>query len=151
MFLGKHPRSIDGSSRLSVPPAYIGSLASGAYITQGFDRNVQVLTTAAFEEIYRAVIALSITNPLARLLVRLVLGTAQQLVVEPGGQIIIPEDLRQFANLQNDIFVIGQGEYFEIWAPEAWALQEVQLRDAEANAGRFSTLTVSAAASAAAA
>jgi MraZ protein len=104
---------------------------------------LQVLTNTAFHEIYRTVVSLNIANPLARLLLRLVLGSAQELRVGANGQFTIPEELRQFANLQNDIFLIGQGEYFEIWAPELWGQQEAQLRDAETNASRFSALTVS--------
>ncbi len=49
------------------------------YITQGFDRNLQVLTAGAFQEIYRKVISLNIADPLARLLLRLILGTATEL------------------------------------------------------------------------
>ena len=78
-------------------------------------------------------------------------SAAQELGVDTDGQLTIPDDLKEFASLQNDIYLIGQGEYFEIWAPNFWAQQEAQLRDAEANASRFSALTVSAHSSAVAA
>lgn len=145
MFLGKFSRTLDGKSRFSVPPAFRGSLAGGAYFTQGFDRNLQVLTSEAFQEIYRTVVSLNIANPLARLLLRLILGTAQESGVDASGQLTIPEELKEFANLQKDIYLIGQGEYFEVWSPDLWNQQEAQLRDAEANATRFSALTVTAA------
>jgi MraZ protein len=135
---------LDTRSSFTVPPSFLGPLSGGAYLTQGFDRNLQVLTNDAFQEIYRTVASLNITNPLARLLVRLILGTAQELGVGDDGQVIIPNDLKEFASLQNDIYLIGQGEYFEIWAPGFWAQQEAQLSDAEANASRFSALTISA-------
>lgn len=111
-------------------------------MTQGFDRNLQVLTAEAFQEIYRTAISLNVANPLARLLLRLILGTAQESGVDAEGQLVIPEELKQFANLQNDILLIGQGEYFEVWAPDLWNQQEAQLRDAETNANRFSALTL---------
>ena len=145
MFLGKFSRTLDNKNRFSVPPAFRGPLAGGAYVTQGFDRNLQVLTSEAFQEIYRTVVALNIANPLARLLLRLILGTAQQAGVDADGQLTIPEELQGFANLQQDIYLIGQGEYFEIWSPDLWNQQEAQLRDADANGTRFSTLTVTAA------
>jgi MraZ protein len=113
-------------------------------LTQGFDRNLQVLSGSAFQEIYRTVVSLNIANPLARLLLRLVLGTAQELEVDANGQFTIPEELKQFANLKEDVFLIGQGEYFEIWSPDLWNKQEAQLRDAETNSNRFSALTVTA-------
>ncbi len=145
MFLGKFSRSLDGNSSFSVPPAFRSALARGAFVTQGFDRNLQVLTTDAFQELYRTAISLNIANPLARLLLRLILGTAQESGVDPDGQLIIPEELKEYANLHNDILLIGQGEYFEVWSPDLWHQQEAQLRDADANASRFSALTVTAA------
>ncbi len=142
MFLGKFSRTLDTKSRFSVPSTFRGQLSSGAYLTQGFDRNLQVLTSDAFQQIYRTVVSLNMANPLARLLLRLILGTAHESGVDADGQLTIPEELKDFANLQNDIFLIGQGEYFEIWAPDLWGKQEAQLRDAETNTSRFSALTV---------
>ena len=144
MFLGKFSRTLDAKSRFTVPSDFRGPLATGAFVTQGFDRNLQVLTSDAFQEIYRTVVSLNIANPLARLLLRLVLGTAQELGIDADGQLTIPEELKKFANLHDDIFLIGQGEYFEIWSPEAWDKQEAQIRDAELNSTRFSALTITA-------
>lgn len=111
-------------------------------MTQGFDRNLQVLTAGAFQEVYRRATALNITDPLARLLLRLFLGTAVELAVQDGTTCKIPGELKAYANLGEDLLLIGQGDYFEIWAPELWSQQEAQLRDSDANASRFSALTI---------
>ncbi len=141
MFLGKFTTSLDPKNRFSVPAAFRAQLSSRMYITQGFDRNLQVLTEHAFQEIYRRVAALNLADPLARLLLRLVLGTATELAVE-NNILMIPDNLKEFANLKDDILLIGQGDYFEIWAPDLWNQQEAQLRDAETNSTRFSVLTI---------
>src|SRR5512140_847838 len=91
LFLGKFSTTLDTTSRFSVPPAFRGSLAGGAYVTQGFDRNLQVLTRNAFQEIYRTVISLNIANPVARSLLRLILGTAHESAVDANGDLTIPE------------------------------------------------------------
>jgi DNA-binding transcriptional regulator/RsmH inhibitor MraZ len=54
---------------------------------------------------------------------------------------MIPDNLKEFAKLDDEISLIGQGDYFEIWAPDLWNVQEAQLRDAETNSARFSMLT----------
>jgi MraZ protein len=144
LFLGKFSRTLDAKGHFSVPSTFRGPLAAGAYVTQGFDRNLQVLTSEAFQGIYRTVASLNIANPLARLLMRLILGSAQVSEVNSSGELVIPEELKAFANLHGDVLLIGQGEYFEIWSPEAWDKQEAQIRDAESNTARFSALTVTA-------
>ena len=141
MFLGKFSTPLEPKNRFSVPTAFRAQLSSRMYITQGFDRNLQVFTAGAFEEIYRKVISLNLADPLARLLLRLILGTATELGMD-NNNLMIPENLKEFANLHDDILLIGQGDYFEIWAPDLWNMQEAQLRDAETNSARFSMLTI---------
>jgi MraZ protein len=124
-----------------MPSAFKAELTGGAYMTQGFDRNLQVLTAGAFQELYRRTAALNTADPLARLLLRLFLGSAVE-VPQPRTNVAIPDNLKEYAGLQQNVLLIGQGDYFEIWSPDLWSEQESQLRDAEANASRFATLTL---------
>jgi MraZ protein len=142
LFLGKHACKLDQEHRLLVPSAFRGQLSGGVYITQGFDRNLLVLPADAFQEIYKRIRSLNIADPIARLLLRLILGTASELAADQDGLIRIPEDLIDFANLKEDVLAIGQGDYFEFWSTDLWHQQESQLQDAEKNASRFSTLHV---------
>ena len=142
MFLGKYASVLDSKNRLSVPSAFSDKVLDGVYMTQGFDRNLLVLTTDAFEEIYRRVKSLNIADPLARLLLRMILSTADRVETDKDGFITIPVELIRFANLDKEVLFIGQGDYFEIWSPGLWRKQEAQLNDADTNATRFSTLTI---------
>jgi transcriptional regulator MraZ len=141
LFLGKFSRPIDTRNRFTLPPAFQTELIGGAYMTQGFDRNLQILPAKAFQQIYRRATALNIADPVARLLLRLFLGTAVKL---QGAKVTVslPEDLKEFALLQAEVVLVGQGDYIEVWAPELWKEQEARLRDAEANSSRFAALPV---------
>jgi MraZ protein len=142
LFLGRFPCTLGGKNRFQVPASFRQDLAGGAYVTQGFDRNLQVLTTRAFQELSQRAMSLNMADPLARLLLRLILGTAQALEKDNQGYLTVPDELKDFAGLKQDILLVGQGAYFEIWAPDLWATQEAELRDAESNARRFAALTV---------
>ncbi len=143
MFLGQYQHSLDEKGRLTIPAAFREALAEGAFISQGFDRNLMVMTAAYFQQVYDRLNAMSITDPAARLLRRLILSSAYQVEVDKAGRILLPQNLRQFLELTGEAMVIGQGEYFEIWAPTEWARQMQTLQDAEANAQRFATLDLS--------
>jgi MraZ protein len=142
LFLGKYSRTLDSKGRFSLPSSFREQISDGAYITQGFDRNLQVITSRAFQEVYRKVMSLNVADPLARLLLRLILGTATRLGTESSNHLSIPGDLKDFANLKEDIFLIGQGDYFEIWSPTLWEEQQAKIGDAETNSTRFITLSV---------
>jgi MraZ protein len=140
MFLGQYVHSFDDKSRLTVPARYRELIADGAFVVQGLDRNLMVLTPAAFEIIYQRIMAMNLTDPTARLLRRVILGNASQLDVDKSGRILIPQQLREFAGLDGEAVLVGQGDYFEIWAPKLWQQQVNQVQDAEANTQRFTAL-----------
>ncbi|GAB4578860.1 MAG: division/cell wall cluster transcriptional repressor MraZ [Anaerolineales bacterium] len=140
MFLGQYTHSIDTKGRLSVPARFRELLEAGAYITQGFDQNLMVLTTAAFERLSTRVNEMSLTDPTARQLKRLLFATADRIELDSSGRMRIPQFLREVAGLNGDAVIIGAGDYFEIWAPAAWQPKAAELQDTEANAQRFAAL-----------
>jgi MraZ protein len=140
LFLGQYRYPLNGQSRVMVPASFRDLLSGGAFTTQGFERNILVLTTQVFDEIYQRMAAMNLADPHARLLLRMILGSASQLEMDETGRILIPQNLREFAELDNEAILVGQGDYFEIWAPAQWNKQEIRLRDAETNAERFATL-----------
>ncbi len=142
MFLGQYRHTLDSKDRLTVPSRYRELLEGGAYVLQGFDRNLMVMTSAAFEMVKKHVQGMTLTDPTARLLRRLVFSTADLIELDKAGRILIPQFLREAAQLQSEVVLVGAGDYFEIWAAEPWIEQSAQLQDADANAQRFAALDI---------
>jgi MraZ protein len=144
MFIGQYQHSLDEKGRLTIPARFRELLNKGAYITQGFDMNLMVMTPEAFEQVLAKITSISLTDPTARLLRRLILSNAFLVEVDKAGRILVPPLSRQFLKLEGEAMVIGQGEYFEIWLPSEWEQQMKNLQDAEANAHRFSAFNLAA-------
>src|SRR5512145_1330440 len=107
MFLGQYQHSLDNKGRLTIPVRYRELLAEGAYITQGFDRNLMVLTTSAFQGIAQRVNRMSVTDPEARSLRRLIYSHGEQVEVDKAGRILIPQFLREAAGLDGEAILVG--------------------------------------------
>jgi len=143
MFIGLHNTFLDAKHRLALPARYKGMLAEGVYVTQGFDRNLLLLTSNAFEVVARQIKGMNMADPLARLLFRMILGSATRLDLDKNNAVLLPQELVDFANIKTDVTVVGQGNYFEIWTPELWKEQENSLNNVEANSHRFASLSLS--------
>ena len=143
MFIGLHNTFLDAKHRLALPARYKGMLAEGVYVTQGFDRNLLLLTSNAFEVVARQIKGMNMADPLARLLFRMILGSATRLDLDKNNAVLLPQELVDFANIKTDVTVVGQGNYFEIWTPELWKEQENSLNNVEANSHRFASLSIS--------
>lgn len=142
MFLGKYFCGLDKENGFIPPDGYKANIFAGVYITQGFDQNLWVLSHDAFQEIYKKLGTLNLTDPMARLLFRLLLGAATEAGVNEQGYLNIPDNLRNYALLEDKALLIGQGDYFEIWSPDLWEKQEDELRKMELNAERFSIFEI---------
>jgi len=143
MFLGQYRHNLDVKGRLTIPARFREQLAEGAYLTQGFDRNLRLLTIPAFEAIYQQVGQLSMTDPAVRELRRLLFANASLVEVDRIGRILVPQFLRTVAELKVEVVIVGVGEEVEIWSPEVWELQDKVLNDSDTNARRYTDLDVS--------
>jgi MraZ protein len=140
MFLNQYQHSFDDKGRLTIPSKFRELPAEGAFVVQGLDRNLMVLPPPVFQILYDRLMAMSLTDPSARLLRRIILGNALQVVPDSVGRILLQPNLKEYASLKENVVFVGQGDYFEIWSPELWKEQEVQVSDAGTNAQRFAAL-----------
>lgn len=140
MFLGQYRHTLDEKGRLTIPARFREELSGGAYLTQGFDHNLRLLTESSFEAISGKLSQMKTTDPTTRDLRRLIFAAASQVDFDQAGRILIPQFLREVASLESDAVIVGVGETIEIWSPGAWEAQVMRLRDVESNSERFSEL-----------
>ena len=143
MFLGQFAHTLDSKGRLTIPVRFRAELATGAFVTQGFDRNLVVYTTESFERLAARANKLTTTDPEARAVRRVLFGGATEVDLDSAGRVLLPEFLRQYAAIENDAVLVGAGEYFEIWGAAAWSGEERTVTDPESNAKRFSAFDLS--------
>ena len=63
MFLGQYKYTTDTKGRLTIPVRFRAALASGAFVTQGFERNLMVYTSDSYDRLAKKAAALSATDP----------------------------------------------------------------------------------------
>jgi MraZ protein len=131
MFLGRFEHTIDDKGRMIIPVRYRDLIINGAYITQGFDQNLLVVLAENFERNYLEISQMSSLDPTVRLLREKIFSTAERIEVDRLGRILIPNFLRQHAQLDSRAMVIGAGTNFEIWSPELWEIRDARLSDAK--------------------
>jgi MraZ protein len=139
MFLNQFHHCFDDKSRLTIPAKFRDQTAEGITVVPGLDRDLMVLPPAAFQTLYDRLMDLNLTDPDSRLLREIILGNALQVTPDGSGRILLSPNLRDYAQLKNDVVFVGVGETFEIWAAELWQNKQGEL-NAETNAKRFSLL-----------
>lgn len=144
MFLGQFYHNLDEKGRITIPARFRDFLipAGGAYVMRGFDNNLMVLPPRTFESWSHRIQQMNMTDPNVRLLRRLLYHAAEHVDVDKAGRILISQNLRQLGGLDTSVVIVGNGDFFELWSPEMWSVQNDLLQDAEANADRFASLII---------
>lgn len=124
MFRGATQITLDAKGRLAIPARYRERLAArcnGQLIcTVDQDHCLLLYPLPDWEEIERKLMRLSSFNKSTRRLQRLMVGYASELELDGNGRVLIPRELREFAALERDVMLIGQGNKFELWAEKRW-------------------------------
>jgi len=142
MFLGEHVYTLDSKGRLTLPAKYRDDLAR-VVITLGLDRCLFVFRFKDWER-FTTILGeqLPFTNKEARQFSRFLFSGAVDAVPDKQGRVLIPQYLRDHADLDGEVIIIGTNNRLEVWQPERWqqTLSEVS-EDAETIAEHFSTIT----------
>jgi MraZ protein len=65
-------------------------------------------------------------HKVARRILRIMVGYATEVDLDANGRILVSRELRDFAGLDKQAILIGQGNKFELWDEERW----IEKRDA---------------------
>lgn len=127
MFRGIAQLNLDAKGRIAIPMRYRDELSekcSGHLIvTADPSRCLLVYPQPAWEPIEQKLNGLSSFNPKTRKLQRLLIGSATDVEMDNAGRILITPPLRNFAGLNKEVVLVGQGDKFELWDETQWNLQ----------------------------
>ncbi len=125
MLRGATKVTLDAKGRLAIPVRYRDQLmtrAEGRLVaTVDRDYCLLVYPLPDWEEIERKLTRLPALNKQSRRLQRLMLGHATELEMDSHGRILLTRELREFAGLDRQAMLIGQGNKFELWSEERWS------------------------------
>jgi len=131
MFRGATSLSLDAKSRLAVPTKHREALllacAGNLVFTAHPHRCLLLYPQPAWEPIQSKLMALSSFDKQSSALQRLLVGFAEDVSLDGSGRVLVSSALRDFAGLNKEIMLVGQGSHFELWSMEAWRTQLEQV------------------------
>ena len=122
MFLGEYATRFTGIGRVILPKKLRESLTSEIIIlSRGFEGCVFGFDEKTFEEEARKQLEISATEERARYLRRYLFSGSVPAELDSQGRFVIPSALLTYANLKQEVVIIGAGDHFEIWNTQNWA------------------------------
>jgi len=123
LFYGKHIHALDSKSRVFVPSKFREELGSSFIITKGLDTCLFAFTMAEWANVEQRMKNISFTDNEGRSFMRFLFAGAAECEVDKQGRILIPQDLKEYANLDKEICIVGLSNRIEIWDKNLWDKQ----------------------------
>ncbi len=124
MFRGANKITLDAKGRMVMPTRYRERLQERCQgrliVTVDRDQCLMLYPLPDWEEIERKLMRLPTLNEKARRLQRLMVGHASEVDLDGHGRLLLPPKLREFAHLERNAILIGQGTRFELWDEQRW-------------------------------
>ncbi len=120
MFMGEYNHSIDAKGRVIVPAKFREQLGETFVVTKGLDGCLWVFPNEEWASFSGKLQELPVANKDARKFARFFLAGADDAESDKQGRILLPPTLREYANLEKDVVLVGTGSRVEIWDKAAW-------------------------------
>lgn len=132
-FLGKHLKRIDAKGRVSIPAPFRAVLAhdgfEGLFAVRSLDlAAVDCGGYRLMAEIDALIGGYEPFSPDHQALSVALLGGGDTLTLDGEGRIVVPDWVRQAADVTDEIVFVGQGSRFQMWAPAAFEAFEAEAR-----------------------
>ncbi|MBL8768165.1 MAG: division/cell wall cluster transcriptional repressor MraZ [Planctomycetes bacterium] len=123
VFIGTYTHTFDAKGRVFVPKKYLHDLTTPTervvYVGIGMDPCVMLFSKPHFDALSQQIIDLPQTDPAARNYTQIFFENTFDVEVDSAGRILIPEVLREHANMKmpGGVVFAGAGTSVTIWDP----------------------------------
>ena len=124
MFYGEYEHTIDRKGRVIVPAKLRQALKeheiSSLFLTGGLDGCLFLFAEPEWRLIESRLKQVPFTKSEGRKFLRLFYSSAIEVTVDRLGRLLVPRKLKEFAQIKQDVVIIGISNRMEIWAKEKW-------------------------------
>ncbi len=118
MFMGEYDQTLDSKGRVNIPAKFRGELGETFFVAKGLENCVKIYPMAEWERFQNAL--RSQPSSKRRALERFFFSGAEERSIDGQGRVLIGTKMREYADLTDEIVVIGVSDTVEIWNRKAW-------------------------------
>lgn len=121
MFLGEYQPNLTEGARVALPKKLRDQINGVSVIlSRGFEHCIFGYDKEEWLKEAEKQVSLPISDSRVRTLKRYMFSTASDVELDAQGRFVIPQSLKEYAQIEGDVVVIGAGDHFEIWNNENW-------------------------------
>ena len=130
MFRGSSFHTIDAKGRIIIPARFrevIRINDTNGVVISRMDRGLVAYSREEWVRIENRILSLAEKSENMRRFRRVFIGGAFECMCDKQDRILIPPTLRQYAELEREIVLVGVLDHFEIWSRDNWEKENLYM------------------------
>jgi len=130
MFRGSSFHTIDAKGRIIIPARFRDVIkADGSYgvMLSKMDGGLMAYTYDGWRKIENRILSLAEKSESMRRFRRVFIGGSSDCPCDKQDRILIPQNLREYAEFDREIVLVGVLDHFEIWSRDSWNKENMNL------------------------
>jgi len=120
---GEYRHKVDAQGRLAIPSRFRISFQDGMVASRGIDQCVDIYTESNWAVLEKTLTSTPKFGQKYRRTRRLIMSGAFSLETDKQGRVLLPSSLREHADLDEDVTVVGVGNHLEVWNSQNWDIE----------------------------
>jgi len=128
MLLGQFDAKVGEKGRLAFPKRFRNELGDKIIVTYGFENSLMIVSEKNWKSLLEGTEDKPFLLSSARDTQRFLLGGATVVELDSQGRFVLPEYLREFAGVSDEVVFIGLYKYVEVWDKKKWNEQRIKIQ-----------------------
>jgi MraZ protein len=123
MFRGRYEHAIDEKGRISIPAKFreiLNKKYDDRLVITNYDKCLVAFPYNEWAILEEKTKALPLLKKEAKTFLRFFYSSGTDCSIDKQGRLLIPQTLRDYASLQKDVVLVGEGTKIEIWDKGQW-------------------------------
>ena len=120
MLIGEYTHTVDSKKRLAIPAKLRKEIGEKAILTRGLDNCLFLYPVEEWKKLTEKLGQLPLGQSNTRSFLRLILAGAVEVELDQLGRVLVPDYLKNYADLKQRVIIAGVYNRLEIWDEARW-------------------------------
>jgi len=130
MLIGQYTSKLTDKERIAVPKKFREELGDVLIIAKWYEKCLVLVSSETWQKLLVRLVGKSelITSPV-RDIDRFIMGSAFEINLDSQGRFVLPDILKDYSGIKNEVIFVGLNDRVEIWSSDEWLKLEDALEE----------------------
>lgn len=124
MLVGQYIQKVSDKGRTVLPSKFKKELGAEVVVARWYEGSLAIFDIRSWQQLVEQVTKDAVLGVPLRETERFLLGGAYEVELDDQGRFVVPQVLRSYAGIQNEVVFLGLGNRIELWSKEKWQEHE---------------------------